>query len=210
MIRLIVLLLTLCLFTSPAYAHKGYHYIGLQGSAPSADTITVRMMMPTKPTNCKKRCHVIGWTILWDAYATGQYLEAGIGYNRSTSKQVTLWYATPNDPYINKVAAVPFGTWVTVTIHKPLGDTYGYVSWGWVEDGRWKEVVRTRSLPGWWGNAAYHPTKVEVHTKKNSHPGHVEVHFADIPTFEGDNYDWNIHGDGPWLPYGDFRTFTVR
>jgi hypothetical protein len=208
--RLIVLLLTLCLFVSPAYAHKGYHYAGLMGTAPSTDVMSVWMMMPSKPTNCSNGCHVLGWTILWDAYATGQYIEAGIGYDSASSGKLIAWYATPNKPYANKVVSLPWGAWVHIRVIKLSGVDTGTVYWGWYDGEKWRERTITASVPGWWTTGAYHPTKAEISTVKSSHPGNVTIHFAGVETFPGDNYAWNVYGDGPWLPYGDFRTFTVR
>lgn len=194
----------LLLSTSFAQAHDGYHYAGLAGTQPVTDTTHAAMMMPHKPTNCSQPCHVIGWTILWDAYATGQFVEAGIGYNRNKSKRVTLWWASPQHGTMKKVGSVPYGTWVDVTLYKPLGEEYIEATWTWDEG----EVVKRIKTPGWTGNMAYHPTKVEVWKPEGSHPRKVELHFEDIAQWPGDDLRWHI--EGPWIPVGTFENFVVR
>lgn len=198
----VVLLLLMPL--AHAHAHEGYHYSGLAGTQPVTDTTSAAMMMPHKPSNCAPPCHIIGWTILWDYGATGQYVEAGIGYNRTKSKRVTLWWASPQHDTMKKVGSVPYGTWVDVTVYKPLGVEYVIASWTW--DGG--EIVRRIETPGWVGNMAYHPTKTEVWKPYGSHPRNVELHFEDITRWPGDDLRWQV--EGPWEPEGTFEAFTVR
>ena len=207
--RFTVLLVACLLFASIASAHDGYHYAGIAGTAPSTDTTIATMMMPHKPTNCPSGdCHVIGWTVLWDAYATGQYVEAGIGYNRNKSKHVTLWWASPQHETMKKVATVPYGTWVLVAIYKPLGQEHAEVRWRWIDaQGVLQEIIKLIDTPGWLGNMAYHPTKAEVYTE-NGHPGNVELHFNGVWQWPGDQLYWHV--EGKWAPEGTFAEFVVR
>ncbi len=189
-------------FASIADAHKGYHYAGLKGTAKNTHETWASMMMPHKPTKVKKSGHVIGWTILWDVGGSEQYVEIGIGYvPRKCKKAVTLWWASPAHPYVNKVACVPFGAWVNVDLQKLDGDETILATWEW----NGNAIEKSIRVKGWLTGPGYHPTKAEVY---GTHAKHVELHFADIPTFEGDTLDWHI--DGPWQPYGTFDMFTVK
>ncbi|HWR21061.1 MAG TPA: hypothetical protein VN444_04275 [Verrucomicrobiae bacterium] len=188
---------------STVEAHKGYHYAGLAGTAPT-DYTAAGMMMPHSPIDISKHSHAIGWTILWDAYDTGQFVEIGIGYNRAESKKVVLWWASPQHPTIKKVASVPFGTWVDVSLRKVPGEPYVIATWTWSGN----EITKRIAVPGWTSNVGYHPTKAEIYSKKSDHPNNVEIRFEDVTTAPGDTLRWHI--EGPWEPYGDYSTFTVR
>ena len=201
---IVVLLL---LIAGIVYAHDGdYHYAGVAGTAPNTDRTWASMMMPYKPTHCSAPCHVIAWAILWDYGQTGQYVEAGIGYNRNKSKKVTLWWASPQHETMKKVASVPFGTWVDVELFKPAGQEYVEARWSWIGESA-GQITKQISTPGWTGNQGYHPTKVEVWSPKG-HPGNVEMYLEDVPTFDGDALYWHV--EGPWTPEGAFEEFSVR
>ena len=199
----LLLLVLLLLVASPVMAHDGYHYAGIAGTAPNTDTTWASMMMPHRPSHCSSSCHVIAWTILWDYGQTGQYVEIGIGYNRNKSKKVTLWWASPQHETMKKVASVPFGTWVDVELFKPAGQEYVEATWRW----NGNEITKHIKTPGWTGNQAYHPTKVEVWSPKG-HPDKVEMYIEDVPTWEGDALYWHV--EGPWTPEGTFEEFVVK
>ena len=205
--KLIIAIIACLLFADIASAHDGdYHYAGVAGTGQNTDTTWASMMMPHKPTHCSAPCHVIAWTILWDAYGTGQYVEIGIGYNRNKSKKVTLWWASPQHGTMKKVASVPFGTWVDVELFKPAGQEFVEARWSWIGESA-GQITKHIKTPGWTGNMAYHPTKVEVWSP-NGHPGNVEMYIEDVPTFEGDALYWHVEGE--WKPEGTFDEFVVR
>ena len=206
--RFTVLLVACLLFASIASAHDGYHYIGLAGTSNQTDRITVWMNMVEKPNGCKVPCHVRAWTILWDVYGTGQFLEAGVGYDPDESKKsMILWYGSPKKKYGKTVSKIPFNTWVEVSIVKLLNEPRGVVTWRWEDEDGWQEITKSVKLKDWLGNQGYHPTKLEI---VGDHPTNVHVAFAGIPTFSGDAYWWHVEGNGPWQPYGTFETFTVQ
>ena len=203
--------------TISAAAHDGYHYAGLQGSGKNSYYGRARMRMPQRPSNCGSDCHVIGWVIMWDAYATGQYLEAGIGYSPGFSNTVMLWWATPDDSVMQVVGSVPFGTWVEVISRKDKTTNSAWAMWRWTDSqGVPREIKHTVALPGWTSGPGYHTTKAEVWTE-SGHPGNVMLDFEGIPTFVGDSYAWHV--DGPWQPWnfwpytqdlGQYGWFSVR
>jgi len=209
--KIIVLLLSILLFTANAEAYK-YYYTGITGTSPVAHVNSAEITMYNYPQfNCatSSSCFAVGWVLLWNT-TVGQYAEAGIGYQPGKchkSTPVKLWYATVQSPGGVTVGCVPLGTPVRVSILKDDGKTSAFILW---EYGNTK-ISRNVSLPGWLNGSGIHPVKVEVYTSSNiTTPYPVKIR---IKGFMFSPYEMGIKPQEtfPYLiqPGSVFEDFTV-
>jgi hypothetical protein len=192
---------SLLLLSPPVRADFGYHYVGLSQTAPVAHANRAVMTLHAKPQPCQW-CHVMGWVVLWDADATGQWAEAGIGYSAwmSDGEKVSLWWASSEQDTGVAIDAVPFGTAVAVAMRKEDGEEEVRVVWSW-RDGQGKQQVRVHAIPtpGWKTGPGIHPTKIEIYTDPENGAEHPQVAMemsgiAQLPT---DNAF--LHGAAPYI-----------
>ncbi len=181
-----ILVLFPLFFSSPAQAVT-YYYTGVSQTTQVAYLSQARMQMDAHP-KCKVGiCHAIAWTVLWDVNATGQYVEAGIGYfphARCKKKvSVALWWASPQKPSGVPVGCVPKGTEVKVTVYREDGEEGVLATWEW--DGG--EVSRWIETPGWIVGPGIHPTKIEVYSS-NEHvqPSPVSLTVSEVLLYNQD------------------------
>jgi len=176
----VLLVLFPLVFSLPAEAGT-YYYTGVSQTAQVSYLSQARMRMDAHP-KCKVGiCHAIAWTVLWDVHATGQYVEAGIGYfpharcKKNTS--VALWWASPQKPSGVPIGCVPKGMDVKVTVYREDGEAGVLATWEW--DGG--EVSRWIDTPSWIFGPGIHPTKIEVYSlNEHVQPSPVSMTVSEV------------------------------
>lgn len=160
---------------NPAYAHSGYHYAGVTNTSLStkAQATITQNSIPKKSRG--SYVHTVGWVVLWDTDASGQYAEAGVGWSTSwhvPSGRVALWYATPQINTGVIVGNVPIGTPVQIIVTKPTVDPVAQITWTWVDPatGSSRTITATPGVPGWTDMDGIHPVKTEVYSASGDHP----------------------------------------
>ena len=164
-----------------------YYYTGVSETAQVAYLSQARMRMDAHPKCKGNSCHVLAWTVLWDANATGQYVEAGIGYASRfecpKKASVGLWWASPQSLSGTVVGCVPRGTDVKVTVYREDGAAGVLALWQW-EGGEVSQWIET---PGWIVGPGIHPTKIEVCSSKESvTPSPVSMTVSDVQFYNED------------------------
>ena len=178
----------LLFFGLPSVAEAAtYYYTGMSETAQVAHLSQARMRMDAHPKCKGNSCHVLAWTVLWDANATGQYVEAGIGYASRfqcpKKASVGLWWASPQSLYGTRVGCVPRGTEVKVTVYREDGAAGILATWEW--DGG--EVSQWIDTPGWIVGPGIHPTKIEVCSNKDRNtPSPVSMTISDVLLYNED------------------------
>ena len=180
------LLFVFCALPSTAEAVT-YYYTGASETAQAAYLSQARMRMDAHPKCKGNSCHVLAWTVLWDANVTGQYVEAGIGYASRfqcpKKASVGLWWASPQSLYGTAVGCVPRGTEVKVTVYREDGAAGVLATWEW--DGG--EVSQWIDTPGWIVGPGIHPTKIEVLSNKDHvTPSPVSMTVSDVLLYNED------------------------
>lgn len=175
MIRVMPFLLLVLGIANPAYAHPGYHYAGVTNTSLStkAQATITQNSIPPKPR--VSYLHTVGWVVLWDTDASGQYAEAGVGWSTSwhvPKGRVALWYATPQVNTGVIVGNVPLGTPVQIVVTKPTVDPIANITWTWIDPatGNPRTITATPSVPGWIDMDGIHPVKTEVYSASGDHP----------------------------------------
>jgi hypothetical protein len=200
-----------CVLPSPAEALT-YYYTGASETAQVAYLSQARMRMDAHPKCKGDSCHVLAWTVLWDANATSQYVEAGIGYvsrfQCPKKASVGLWWASPQSPSGTRVACVPKGTEVKVTVYREDGAAGVLATWEW-EGG---EVSQWIDTPGWIVGPGIHPTKIEVcSTKDEVTPSPVSMTVSDVQFYNADTQVF-LQQTPPYVasPESTVTTFSVN